>query len=80
MEERYLLCNPNEEDGRFMLDEVMETGNMGHGNTRYDRSRLNSALDRFVHNQKRDWHILRISQSQALRDSVMDVYHFVEKY
>ena len=31
MEERYLLCNPNEEDGRFMLDEVMETGNMGHG-------------------------------------------------
>lgn len=79
LEERYLLCGPNEEDGRFMLDEVMETGNMGHGDIRYDRSRLNSAFGRFVHNLKRDWHMLRISQSHALWDPVMDVYQFVWK-
>ena len=60
-----------------MLNEVMETGNMGHGDTRYDRSSLNSALGRFVHNLKCDWHMLRISQSHALRDPVMDVYQFV---
>ena len=80
LEEQFLLCTPNEEDGRFVLDEVMETGNMGHGDRRYDRSVLNSALGRFVHNVKRDWHMLRISQSHALWDPVMDVYQFVWKY
>lgn len=80
LEEQYLLCAPNEKDGRFMLNEVMETGNMGYGDTRYDRSRLNSALGRFVHNLKRDWHMLRISQSHALWDPVIDVYQFVWKH
>lgn len=73
----WLLCAPNEEDGRIMLNEVMATGNMGHGDTRYDRSSLNPALGRFVHNLKCDWHMLRISQSHALGDPVMDVYQFV---
>ena len=80
LEEQFLLCTPNEEDGRFVLDEVMETGNMEHRDRRYDRSVLNSALGRFVHNVKRDWHMLCISQSHALWDPVMDVYQFVWKY
>lgn len=30
MEDKYLFCEPNEEEGRFILNEVMQNGNFGH--------------------------------------------------
>ena len=35
MEDKYLLMEPNEKEGRFILREVMMTRNMGHSDTRH---------------------------------------------
>ncbi len=53
MKEEYLLCVPNEKEGRFILQEVMQTGNMGHSDTRNWGSQR-TAFKRFIHNLRRD--------------------------
>lgn len=66
MDDEYLICEPNEKDGRFLLSEIMQTGNMGHADERVDRSKLNSALGRYIYNFKRDLHVMRICPHEAL--------------
>ncbi|MGM9692959.1 MAG: nucleotidyltransferase family protein [Alloprevotella sp.] len=56
LQEDLLLCKPNEKEGRFLMNEIMHTGNMGHGETRFTWGQ-NTAWGRFVANQKRNWHL-----------------------
>ncbi len=57
MEDKYLLMEPNEKEGRFILQEVMMTGNMGHGDTRKWGSQK-TAFKRFIHNLRRDAYLI----------------------
>lgn len=57
LEERHLLVAPDEKEGRFIMREVMMTGNMGHGDTRHWGS-MRTPLSRFFLNLKRDAYII----------------------
>ncbi len=57
MEDNYLLMRPNEKEGRFILQEVMMSGNMGHSDTRNWGSQK-TAFKRFIHNLRRDAHLI----------------------
>ena len=76
LEEKYLLCDPNEEYGRFLLDEVMQTGNMGHAHERVDHKQLQSALGRYLFNLKRDIKIIKICPYEALWEPMWGIYLF----
>lgn len=77
--DKYLLCEPNEESGRFLLDEVMQTGNMGHADERVDHRQLQTALGRYLFNLKRDFRILRICPHEALWEPIASVYYNIWK-
>lgn len=47
LEEKYLLCATSDKDGRFLLDEVMQSGNFGHQDERVKHMADESAFHRF---------------------------------
>ena len=42
LEERYLICKADEQAGRFLLDEIMQSGNFGQFDKRLDKNRNQS--------------------------------------
>ncbi len=44
LEEQYLIGNPNEKAGRFLLDEIMQSGNFGKYDKRLNRKRYQSRI------------------------------------
>ncbi len=76
LDERNLLCEPNEKFGRFLLDEVMETGNMGHADERVDKKQLQSAGGRYLNNLKRDIRIVKICPHEALWEPLWGIYQY----
>ena len=65
MEDKYLLMPPNEIEGRFILQEVMMTGNMGHSDTRNWGS-MESPLSRFLLNLRRDSYLAKHYPHEAI--------------
>lgn len=76
LEERYCLCCPNESVGQFLLNEVMHSGNMGHGEDRFDGKISSSAIARYWYNLKRDIRLIQICPHEALWDPVFNVWQF----
>lgn len=79
LEEEYLICEPHEQDGHFLLSEIMQTGNMGHADERVDRSKLNSALGRYIYNFKRDLHVMRICPHEALWEPLFNLVLYMRR-
>ena len=79
LEDEYLICEPNEKDGLFLLSEVLQTGNMGHSDERVDKSKLNSSLGRYIYNFKRDIHVMRICPHEALWEPWFSLVLFIRR-
>lgn len=75
LDDLYLLCGADEDYGRFLLTEVMKSGNFGHGN-KEDRI-SGSALKRYLYNIKRDIRTVKICPHEALWDPVFNVYQYL---
>lgn len=65
LEEKYLLMEPDEKEGQFIINEVLLTGNMGHSDTR-DWGSMRSPLSRFFLNLRRDAYLANHYPHEAL--------------
>lgn len=65
LEEKFLLLAPDEKEGRFIMQEVLLAGNMGHGDSRNWGSKQ-TALSRFFFNLRRDCYLARHYPHEAL--------------
>lgn len=65
LKEQFLLMSPNEKEGRFIIQEVMQTGNMGHSDTRNWGS-IETPFSRFIYNLKRDCYLAKHYPHESL--------------
>lgn len=65
MKDNLLIVSPNEKEGRFIMNEILLTGNMGHSDERPWGSKR-TALSRFLFSLKRDLYMVRHYPHEAL--------------
>lgn len=84
MPEEYLLCTASEKDGKFLLNEILMSGNIGQGDSRmadlnegggYLQGRMSQAWRRF----KRNLRFLTSYPGEVIWEPVVRVEHFAWK-
>ena len=75
MDERYLLTTPNEEEGRFLLSEIMMAGNFGHYDERIKRSEKVTEWDLFRRRVGRNMRFVRSYPSEVLWAPLFKLWH-----
>lgn len=76
MEEKYLILEPDEKEGRFIMGEVLLTGNMGHSDTRRWGS-MKTPLSRFLLNLKRDFYLARHYPHETVWQPLFSVWLYL---
>ena len=76
LEEQYQLLVPDEKEGQFIIQEVMQTGNMGHSDKR-DWGSMRSPLSRFFHNMKRDAYLAKHYPHEALWQPFFSIWLYL---
>lgn len=65
MKREELLCEPDEKEGRYLLNEIMTGGNFGHYDNRVKKKVNESKMTRFIRQTKRNIHQLTHYPSEA---------------
>lgn len=83
MPPEYLLCEPSEKDGKFLMNEILLSGNFGHNDPRmgdvaiggYLKSRFSQAWRRFKRNMRFFWSY----PGEVIWEPIVRVEHFAWK-
>ena len=78
LERDYLLFEPNEKEGRFLLDDIMKSGNFGKMDERYGDV-FDSKLKKVIGAIRRSLHLVWHYPSEALWTPVYYAWHFCWK-
>lgn len=76
LEEKFLLMEPNEKEGVFILNEIMHTGNMGHCEKRNWGS-TKTPLSRFFFNLHRDAYLATHFPHEALWQPFFSIWLYL---
>lgn len=75
MEREYMICEPDEKEGKYLLERIMETGNFGH-----NREKKNGGfVAEWMGIVKHSMHLAMHYPSEALSAPIWHVYHFFWK-
>jgi hypothetical protein len=80
MPDEYLICKPNEKEGKFLLSEIMQAGNFGKYDERikrvegsYLKVQCNHAFEKWKHNLR----LIAHYPEEVLWEPIFRVYHYV---
>lgn len=76
LEEKYLICGMNEKEGRFVLNEIAQTGNFGYTDSRYTYKYFFKLRRQIAHGV----HLLLHYPSEVIWTPIWLVYHKVWKW
>ena len=73
----WLLCEPNEKEGRRLLEEIMKGGNFGQCDTRDAALKKGGMVKHGIWKLKRVMRLVRSYPEEALWEPVFRVYHLI---
>lgn len=80
MPDEYLICKPDEKEGKFLLNEIMQAGNFGRYDERikrvkgsYMKVQCNHAIEKCKHN----FRLIAHYPEEVLWEPIFRVYHYV---
>ena len=76
MEDRYLLTDPNEKEGRFLLSEIMLAGNFGKYDERLRHERGETSIQWALRKIKRNFRFIGSYPSEVLWSPVWKIWHW----
>ena len=79
LERECMLVEPDPKEGRFLLEEICQTGNMGHYDQRQWGS-LNTPISRFFYNLRRDWHLIFHYPQEVIWQPLFSIWMNVMRY
>lgn len=79
LEKEKMLCEPDDKEGRYILNEVMQNGNMGHHDQRIKRVSKNAKIQSVAASLQHTWHLATHYPSEFLWTPVWIVWHYVWK-
>ena len=71
----WMICEPNEKEGRKLLEEIMEGGNFGQYDTRDAALKKGGMMKHGIWKLKRVMRLVRSYPEEALWEPVFRVYH-----
>lgn len=74
--EEQMVCKPDEEEGRFLLNEIMQAGNFGKYDKRIERNGA-KGLNLLIKHTKRNMHFLTHYPSETLWSPIWKIWHWV---
>lgn len=75
LEDRFLLCETNETEGKFLFSEMIAAGSFGHFDERIDRRRYNGFVGTFFKRVRRNLRFIRHYPSEVLWCPFWKVWH-----
>ena len=76
LESQYMLTFPNEQDGRFLLEEIMLAGNFGHYDHRIMRNTNESNLRHGIRKVKHNFRFFNSYPSEVIWSPLFKLWHF----
>lgn len=86
LEDKYLICQPNEVAGRFLLEEIMRAGNFGQHDSRLNKDRYQSRISLMFSWMKHNFRLFKYYPEDVLwtpigvlRISLWRRFHYVNE-
>ena len=73
----WMICEPNEKEGKKLLEEIMQGGNFGHYGTRDTALKKGGMVKHGVWKLKRVMRLVRSYPEEALWEPVFRVWHLL---
>ena len=77
MDDKYLLCNPSEKTGKYLLEEIIAGGNFGKFGEQYESAHSGSSFNLYLKNLKRLEKVYSLCPSEVLWAPIWKPCHWL---
>jgi len=76
LDSKYFIAEPDQKEGEFVLNEILQSGNMGHYDTRLGHKEGESVVHRYFRMTRRNMRFVKHYPSEALCEPVFRIWYF----